>query len=314
MFIILLSGDIDSNPGPTTADDISKATSVVHLNVRSIRNKLEFLFEEFSDHDILCFTETHLDDNVSNNYLLSECSNFTLYRRNFSPHSGGVAIFVSNRLLSKRRLDLGLPSVQCIWLEIKFHSNSFLLSCSSYRPPNSRVSVWDDLNVSIDRALDTSSNVIIVGDLNENLLSENFVHLKNIMLINNLKNVIDMPTRITEHSSTLIDPIIISNNMDYYNLVCYNVTESVSDHRATFIFFKSNYESNECLTGKVWFYNRADFGRLNELIAKENWDFIDYLSVDKSCEKLMNIILNHIIECIPSRNVIIRPDDKPYFD
>ena len=92
----------------------------------------------------------------------------------FSAHSGGVVIFVSNRLFSKRRLDLELPSVQCIWLEIKFHSNSFLL-CSSYGPPNSRVSVWDDLNVSIEKALDTSSNVIIVG---ENLLSENFIHLK----------------------------------------------------------------------------------------------------------------------------------------
>ena len=76
MFIILLLGDIESNPGPTTTDDISKAISVVHLNARSIRNKLEFLFEEFSDHDILYFTETHLDDNVSTNYLLSQSSIF----------------------------------------------------------------------------------------------------------------------------------------------------------------------------------------------------------------------------------------------
>ena len=33
--------------------------------------------------------------------------------------------------------------------EIKHHSNSFLL-CSTYRPPNSSVSSWDDLNVSIE--------------------------------------------------------------------------------------------------------------------------------------------------------------------
>ena len=111
------------------------------------------------------------------------------------------------------------------------------------------------------------------------------------MLINNLKNVIDMPTRITKHSSTLIDSVIISNDIDYYKSGCYNVTESVSDHRATFIFLKSNYERNECLTRKYWYYNRADFGRPNELIANENWDFFDYLSVDESCEKLTNIIL-----------------------
>ena len=134
------------------------------------------------------------------------------------------------------------------------------------------------------------------------------------MLINNLKNVIDIPTRITEHSSTHIDPIIISNNIDYYKSSFYNATESVSDHRATFIFLKSSYESNECLTRKVWYYNRADFGRLNELIDKENWDFMDYLTVEESCEKLTNIILDDMTNCIPSRNVTIRSDDKPSYD
>ena len=77
---ILLSGDIESNPGPVSADGYLKEISVVHLNVRSIRTKLELIFNDFSDHGILYFTEMHLDDNVSNNYLLSECSNFTFYR------------------------------------------------------------------------------------------------------------------------------------------------------------------------------------------------------------------------------------------
>ena len=115
---ILLSGDIESNPGPVSADGYLKEINVVHLNVRSIRTKLELIFNDFSDHDILCFTETHLDDNVSNNYLLSKCSNFTLYRRNLSAHSGVVVVYVSNRLFSKRRHELALPSVQSIWLEI----------------------------------------------------------------------------------------------------------------------------------------------------------------------------------------------------
>ena len=95
---ILPSGDIESNPGPVSADGYSKEISVVHLNVRSIRTKLELIFNDFSDHDILCFKETHLDDNVSNNYLLSECSNFILYRRNLSAHSGvAVLVYVSDR-------------------------------------------------------------------------------------------------------------------------------------------------------------------------------------------------------------------------
>ena len=46
------------------ADENLKVIIIAHLNVRSIRNKLELLFTDLSDHDILCFAETHLDDEV----------------------------------------------------------------------------------------------------------------------------------------------------------------------------------------------------------------------------------------------------------
>ena len=107
----LLSGNIESNPRPISADGYLQKISDVHLNVRSIRTKLELIFNDFSDYDVLYFTETHLDDNVSNNYDLSECSNYTLYGRDLSAHSGGAVVYVSNRLFSKRRHDLVLPSV-----------------------------------------------------------------------------------------------------------------------------------------------------------------------------------------------------------
>jgi len=54
-FLLLLSGDIELNPGPDY-----KALSVLHLNVRSIRNKLDYVASNLCNFDILCFTETHL--------------------------------------------------------------------------------------------------------------------------------------------------------------------------------------------------------------------------------------------------------------
>ena len=80
----------------------------------------------------------------------------------------------------------------------------------------SHVSLWEDLNISIERALDISPNIILLGDFNENLLNENLTHLKTI-LVNSLRNVITTPTRITAHSSTLLDPIIIST-LNFTNL------------------------------------------------------------------------------------------------
>ena len=64
-FILLLSGDIEVNPGPI----INNVPDILHLNVRSIRNKIAHLNSIVHDFDILCFTETHLDSNVSNDNL-----------------------------------------------------------------------------------------------------------------------------------------------------------------------------------------------------------------------------------------------------
>ena len=43
--------------------------SVLHLNIRSIRYKLDFIKDNFLDFDVLCFTETHLTNDISNELL-----------------------------------------------------------------------------------------------------------------------------------------------------------------------------------------------------------------------------------------------------
>lgn len=64
--VLILSGDIETNPGPTN----ESVVDIIHLNVRSIRNKIDSLNAIVSDFDIACFTETHLDHKISNNDIL----------------------------------------------------------------------------------------------------------------------------------------------------------------------------------------------------------------------------------------------------
>ena len=70
-----------------------------------------------------------------------------------------------------------------------------------YRPPKSPVSFWDDLDISIDRALDVNKSIVLLGDLNENLFNDSLMNLRNVIFINNLEIVITEPTRVTQHSS-----------------------------------------------------------------------------------------------------------------
>lgn len=61
-FILLLSGDVELNPGPV----YEHVLDIIHLNIRSIRYKVNLIFLNtfLHDFDIACFTETHLNDSI----------------------------------------------------------------------------------------------------------------------------------------------------------------------------------------------------------------------------------------------------------
>ena len=65
--LIILSDDGEVNSGPNIAD-----LSNFYLNMRSIRNKMDYIDSICHENDIICSTETHLDDRMKNNDLVLE--------------------------------------------------------------------------------------------------------------------------------------------------------------------------------------------------------------------------------------------------
>ena len=96
VLLLILCGDVETNPGPQP--DVNRRISIMQLNIRSIRNKIDSISEHFSDFDIICFTETHLDANIQNQNLEIESHDSTMYRSDLSAHSGGLLVYVSNKL------------------------------------------------------------------------------------------------------------------------------------------------------------------------------------------------------------------------
>jgi hypothetical protein len=62
--LLFLSGDIENNPGLGESND--DCLSILSQNIRSIKNKLNYVKDNWLDFDKLCFTEAHLDNLVSN--------------------------------------------------------------------------------------------------------------------------------------------------------------------------------------------------------------------------------------------------------
>ena len=65
--LLLLCNDIHSNPGPLSNNSRCELRniSIVNMNVNSLRNKTELISTELGDHDIICITESRLNNTVS---------------------------------------------------------------------------------------------------------------------------------------------------------------------------------------------------------------------------------------------------------
>ena len=66
--LLHLAGDVHPNPGPKNASKITEL-SIIHLSVRSLRNKTDSLARDAANHDVITISETWLSDRVDNNEI-----------------------------------------------------------------------------------------------------------------------------------------------------------------------------------------------------------------------------------------------------
>ena len=136
------------NPGPNI---INNSFSILHSNIRSIRNKLDYITENFLDFDILCFTESHLDANITTKSLIMSSKYEIPYRIGRTNHGGGLLMYLSCELAHKRILGLETFWNESLWVEIKVNkklSHWFILS-----PTYDRPYLFYALNKNIEKAL-----------------------------------------------------------------------------------------------------------------------------------------------------------------
>ena len=111
-------------------------------------------------------------------------------------NGGGVCIYI--------RSDLMIDNLEFLMIEIsKPHSKPFLVG-TWYRPPNSSRELLRLFEETIERIDAEDSELYLLGDINCNLLSQDFdTHtsdLVNILDIYDLTQLITEPTKITHRS------------------------------------------------------------------------------------------------------------------
>lgn len=310
LLILFLCNDIETNPGPESNREIS----LFHLNSRSVRNKISYVECLAHEYQVISITETHLDANY-------ETSNLTIdgfhepVRLDRNSHGGGVMVYVSNEIHFNRRRDLEFNQGEVIWLELVTDKSTILL-CTIYRPPGiSSVRFWNDFQNSIDSAFSISTNVVIQGDTNVDFLTVTNSKLHDITMLFNLDNVITEPTRITVNTSTLIDLVLVSDNIKVIESSVLPVDDEISDHSATVAVIELPQKISCALTRNVWIYKDANFILFNNLIRDYPWNVVltAASTLDESCELFTSKFLEFAKSSIPIKQVTIRKNDKPWF-
>ena len=109
LFLLLLSdGDIHTNPGPgstnstysSIADNISLGSlqqsffSFVHLNVQSLQYKLDAVYTEFCEFDILALSETWLNSSIVTDDLTLHSFHKPKRKDRASDSHGGIISYI----------------------------------------------------------------------------------------------------------------------------------------------------------------------------------------------------------------------------
>jgi len=145
------------------------------------------------------------------------------------------------------------------------------------------------------------------GDWNVNYLNNNgkLQELQNLLLMYNLINVIETPTRITGHSKSLIDVVIINENTEKRLVEVLDI--GYSDHLAQYISLKSCCKQNET----IFMYNRQytdmNIDYFKYPIQDEIWsETIESQELNSSFTSFLNTFIYYFNVAFPKRNIKLK--------
>ena len=140
--------------------------------------------------------------------------------------AGGVGLYIKNGIQYSVRHDLSFSTdeSEMLWVEIESDLNSNMTCGEVYRHPSSNLETFFNFYSVIGKISQERKLCLISGDFNINLLNydnhpltEDFINTLSSFF---LEPHILRPTRITSHSSTLIDNIFF-NSTEYQSLGIY---------------------------------------------------------------------------------------------
>ena len=229
---------------------------------------------------------------------------------------GGVAFYIKDNLQFKVRSDLSSKTedYESLWIEVNNDSHSNIICGIVYRHPNGNLDNFIEyLNFVTDEVNKETKYCTMQGDFNLDLLkidshtmTDNFLNIMGSIFF---QPYILQPTRITDHSATLIDNIFF-NSIEHFT-ISGNIVYDLTDHLANFLIF----DKFSSLPSSIPLYKR-DYSKLDQQALLNEIKLVDWQDEFSSLnhpsiifqafyDKVSNVVDNHIPcseETISQRN------------
>ena len=335
----------------TVSPSSNQELNILSLNIGTLLTKVETLRENidlYSKFDVLLLNETNcitknLPNGISDVALPGFHNPILQDPLRTSGKGGGLAIYVNKHVCDDEDDIVSFEpynepenfsgEFQFIKLkECKGHRKTIVL-VNVYRSPSNKPEKFNDYFNLILQKLDTNryanKNIYIAGDFNQDLIQhDDNSDCQN--LINNAHNhgfiqIVARPTRLTDHSATLIDHVY-TNNIDSV-LSCNILTLDVSDHLAAHnkislgsstLLSKINATKQKYIQTDFRIMNEANHEKFKNLINDEPWSEIsDDMDAQTAFDNFDAIYLRHYNSAYPlnsnrSRRKNERLNSKPW--
>ena len=201
----------------TTLNDSSHF--LIHLNISSLQSHFHELYDlllELTHHpNIIFISKTRINKELLININLP---GYTFLHFPSPSVVGGVGAYFSNQLTFaiNNLFQLHVEGCKDLWFNVTFPNSKsqYIFAVIYCHPHNNHTPFFNALDKTLQILNWKESKVIIMGDININMLSDsNSPHLKHynqILISNRFMSCITNPNRITKHSQTSIDHLIIN--------------------------------------------------------------------------------------------------------
>ena len=322
----------DENPKCISLDISNGSTinkdnfTVLHYNINSIlaEGRLEELGLVCSTLNVavLICTESKLSQTIPNN-LLQINGYHEPIRHDRNRFGGGCIIYISNSLTFKHQIQLQSNKFEHLWVDVRTKDKLYAIN-ALYRPPienpESHSEFMEETEIILARlSTYNADNKVIASDLNFGNTYCKFPILAPKPLDNSAPDLfsgfgftqlIDIPTRVTADTISLID-LIFTFNTD--NIQSFGTLPRIADHEGVFVSFHCHRNKTKNVSRIIHDFKNADEEGLIKFL--KTFDFQSAVfskPIINQAEAFSNILSEAVAKFVPTKEIIIKPTDQPW--